>query len=65
VTAAQGQRIADLERQVAELAAKLEEYYQAACVIRLWEDVLGPLATPSRQPVQRPARHLHAVRTAP
>jgi lipase chaperone LimK len=64
--ATSAQRIADLERQVAELAAKLEHYHQQAAVIRLWEGAIGaPLTAASRQPAQRPARHLHAVRTGP
>jgi hypothetical protein len=55
------QRIADLEQQVADLAALVEQYYQSACVIRSFEDVLGaPLTTASRQQSPRP-RHLTVV----
>jgi hypothetical protein len=55
------QRIAELERQVADLAALVEQYYQQACVIRSFEDVLGaPLTTASRQQRPRP-RHLKLV----
>jgi hypothetical protein len=57
----QAQRLADLEAQVADLAAKLEHYHSQACVIRSFEDVMGyPVTTASRQAQQ--ARHLHAVR---
>jgi hypothetical protein len=59
--AAQAQRIADLERQVAELGARLEQYHDQACVIRALEDVIGPMTTASRQASARPVRHLHAV----
>jgi hypothetical protein len=59
--AAQAQRIAELERQVADLAALVEHYYQQACVIRSFEAVLGaPLTTASRQQRPRP-RHLTVV----
>ena len=59
--AGRAQRLADLEAQVADLAARLEKYHSQACVIRSFEDVMGyPVTTASRQAQQQP-RHLRAV----
>ncbi len=53
------QRIADLERQVADLAARLEEYHQQAAMVRAIEDVI--IAARPLAPAPRPPRHLQAV----
>jgi hypothetical protein len=59
--AGQAQRLADLEAQVADLAAKLERYHSQACMIRSLEDATRyAMTTASRQAQQQP-RHLRAV----
>jgi hypothetical protein len=58
---AHAQRVAELERQVAELGARLEQYHQSACVISAVGEIIGaPLTAAARQAQQQP-RHLHAV----
>jgi hypothetical protein len=58
--AGQAQRIAELELQVAELGARLEQYYRSACIISAVGEVLGaPLTAAARQALQQP--RLHAV----
>ena len=61
--AGQAQRIAELELQVAELGAKLEQYYRSACIITAVGEVLGaPLTAAARQALQQQQpRHLRAV----
>jgi hypothetical protein len=57
--AAQAQRLAVLEQQVADLAARLEEYRQQAVMVHAVEDVIARMGPAG--PAPRPARHLHAV----
>jgi hypothetical protein len=61
--AGQAQRVAELEPQVADLGARLEQYYWSACVISAVGEVLGaPLTAAARQALQQQQpRHLHAV----
>ena len=66
--AAQAQRIAELEFQVADLGARLEQYYRSACIISAVGEVIGaPLtsaggiqlrfcACPARRPQERSLR---------
>jgi len=53
-----------LRDEVAELAARLEQYHREACVIRMLEDAIcHPMTTASRRAQERPRpRHLQAVR---
>jgi hypothetical protein len=61
--AAHAQRVAELERQVAELDARLEQYHRSACVISAVGEIIGaPLTAAARQALQQQQpRHLHAV----
>jgi hypothetical protein len=52
-------RIAALERQVVELAAKLEQYHDQAAMVRAFEETCA--APYSRRPVPCRPRHLRAV----
>jgi hypothetical protein len=59
---ARARRIADLERQVTELAARLEECHQKAAMVRAFEDAWAA-ASPAFGPAVLPRRprHLQAV----
>jgi hypothetical protein len=59
---AHAQRVAELERQVAELGARLEQYHRSACVISTAGEIIGaPLTAAARQALQQQPRHLRAV----
>ena len=57
------QRFAELERQVAGLGARLEQYYHSACIISAAGEIIGaPLTAAARQALQQQLpRHLRAV----
>jgi hypothetical protein len=61
---ADGQRIADLERQLADLTARFAKLEHQAFVVRTLEEArvryLEGGSAPAVTPVRRP-RHLHAV----